>query len=189
MRCYDAARLERRRAYKIQKTAEWRAANPEKDRANASKYYQENKERLKTQTAAWQEENKDRVKATTQAWRKRNPEKVKQYEADWSKRNAETRAKHTRDRRARSLGSPGSHTKCEWEQRKVEFGNTCPGCGATGKLSLDHVVPLNAGGSHDIENIQPLCKPCNSKKSDKFLIAYLPWEGAGPRISVWVDLR
>ncbi len=32
---------------------------------------------------------------------------------------------------------------------------------------VDHIVPLAAGGSNTIDNLQPLCRSCHSKKTVK----------------------
>lgn len=61
----------------------------------------------------------------------------------------------------------GRHTQTEWEELLVRFGYRCTGCGvahAQSPLTKDHVVPVSKGGSNSISNIQPLCRPCNSKK-------------------------
>lgn len=43
----------------------------------------------------------------------------------------------------------------------------CRDCGARRFLTLDHIHPVSQGGADDIENLQTLCRRCNSKKSDK----------------------
>ena len=40
-------------------------------------------------------------------------------------------------------------------------------------LTVDHVVPLSKEGKHDIENIVPACKSCNSKKHNTSLLLFL----------------
>ena len=54
-------------------------------------------------------------------------------------------------------------------KRKLEpevfhrLGHNCLYCGEKAEV-LDHVVPIAWGGTNDIENMQPICRRCNSKK-------------------------
>lgn len=43
-------------------------------------------------------------------------------------------------------------------------GRRCLHCGATQNLSLDHIWPYSKGGPDTYENLQTLCRSCNSKK-------------------------
>lgn len=43
-------------------------------------------------------------------------------------------------------------------------GFRCVECSATERLSLDHIHPYSLGGTDDLDNLQTLCKPCNSRK-------------------------
>jgi 5-methylcytosine-specific restriction endonuclease McrA len=40
----------------------------------------------------------------------------------------------------------------------------CLCCGTRLTLTADHVIPLSEGGTHAVDNIQPLCRECNSRK-------------------------
>lgn len=44
--------------------------------------------------------------------------------------------------------------------------HVCLKCGARDDLAIDHIVPLARGGDNRMENLQTLCKRCNSSKGD-----------------------
>jgi hypothetical protein len=76
-----------------------------------------------------------------------------------------TQTKNNVIRKERMLLAGGNHTQGEWELLKKQYNHKCPACGDTkNPLTKDHIIPVSKGGSDNIENIQPLCKRCNSKK-------------------------
>lgn len=77
----------------------------------------------------------------------------------------------------RRRNAEGAHTYEEWEAIKLLYKHTCPSCLRKEpeiKLSVDHIVPLTKGGTNNIDNVQPLCRNCNSKKSNKIIKFDLP---------------
>jgi len=74
----------------------------------------------------------------------------------------------------------GKHTKTQWEALKEKFGHMCLCCKIKEPevtLTKDHVVPITlwkewaeenrpAYKGNDIQNIQPLCQSCNSRKNN-----------------------
>ena len=43
-------------------------------------------------------------------------------------------------------------------------GHMCKRCGSSDDLSVDHIVPQRHGGTDDYDNLQTLCRSCNSRK-------------------------
>lgn len=77
-----------------------------------------------------------------------------------------------RSERLAAAREKGKHTKAEWEALQWATGSRCVCCGTDaaelhgGVLTKDHIVPVYQGGSDAIENIQPSCRNCNSRKGD-----------------------
>lgn len=111
-------------------------------------YYQRHKEVLAFKRA----QHREKVNSRNTAWRRANPEK-------WAAISAAQRAKRK--------STHESFTAGEWKDLKERYGNRCLCCGSTGPLTADHVIPLSKGGRGTIDNIQPLCKSCNSTKHTK----------------------
>lgn len=87
-----------------------------------------------------------------------------------AKRHQEHKAYYrqkSRERQMRIEAAEGSHTDLEWEALKAHYSNRCLCCGKAEpevELTRDHVIPLVKGGTNSIDNIQPLCRGCNSRK-------------------------
>lgn len=68
--------------------------------------------------------------------------------------------------RARKLGIDDELSQKQWEGLLKKFNYACVNCGSTKHICIDHIIPLSRGGSNTINNVQPLCRSCNSRKSN-----------------------
>lgn len=42
-------------------------------------------------------------------------------------------------------------------------------------MCIEHITPMSRGGSHEMHNLLPACRSCNSQKRDKTLEEYRAW--------------
>jgi 5-methylcytosine-specific restriction endonuclease McrA len=55
----------------------------------------------------------------------------------------------------------------------MNMKTSCAYCGGVDDLCIDHIIPLARGGSNDLDNLQILCRVCNSSKNKKTMEEFL----------------
>ncbi|HEY66248.1 MAG TPA: hypothetical protein G4O02_16980 [Caldilineae bacterium] len=92
------------------------------------------------------------------------------YITNWDKRQFESDSSRERVRRyrekRRGLGMPPSPN---YDARKIieRDGSRCVYCGSTENIVVDHMVPIQLGGTDDERNLAAACKRCNSGKAGR----------------------
>jgi hypothetical protein len=83
--------------------------------------------------------------------------------------------KELQDRLLRKINQPRIDA-CKFTSLKevkdfiyLKYGKKCLCCGSEKNISLDHIIPIKKGGKNTLDNLQPLCKSCNSKKGIKII--------------------
>lgn len=99
----------------------------------------------------------------------------------WSQEGAEFLIQHSDDsgiaRFFKRLGHPVPAKRPERKKETIPYALrwqvwerdnfTCKHCGTRRDLSVDHIIPESCGGTLDLDNLQTLCRPCNSRKGNR----------------------
>lgn len=144
--------------------AQWRVANPDKEKARMAK---------------WQAANPDKVKQHIAKWRRANPSKQVVYVAKWKAAHPESNRIYDQNRRARKCGNDSKLSLGLIERlSKLQRGKCacCRGPLISG-FHRDHIMPLALGGSNTDDNIQLLCPACNMQKSAKHPVDFMQQRG------------
>lgn len=147
--------------------ARYRENNREKCNAAADKAHKNNPRKYSKLNADWKKRNPKRVKELASRYRSNHREELNRKNREYQKNNPEVVRGKNHRRRALKANAKGVYTSAQWIALCDKYNNRCLCCGRKKKLTPDHVVPLSKGGSNSIDNIQPLCGPCNSRKHTK----------------------
>lgn len=85
-------------------------------------------------------------------------------------------------RRRNRITNAGTFDMRAWKQKAKFYKYTCLACDIQcdpQAITCDHKMPLIKGGTNHIDNLQPLCKSCNSAKHDKIIDYETNWQQIG----------
>jgi 5-methylcytosine-specific restriction endonuclease McrA len=75
------------------------------------------------------------------------------------------RAEKNKKAYALRRGAPtATLTAAQWRGVQAVFGGLCAYCQQKPGDTMDHFVPVASGGKHDVSNVVPACRACNSSK-------------------------
>jgi hypothetical protein len=185
--CAECRKAQAREYYRVNKeryienAKNWRKQNPEKTKIARKQSRQRNKEKSSIYSKLYRLLHRDQNNERKLKWYHNNKEKAaeskKRYleqhpnqQREWRAKNPDKVVVYTENRRARIKGNGGTYTLDEWKSLCDRYGNKCLRCGRSDvKLTPDHVMPIAKGGSNSIDNIQPLCRSCNSWKNARYM--------------------
>ncbi len=147
-------------------------AHPEKYDEALRKYRESHREELNRKAKERRQKDLEHYREIGRKSYERHAEERRKYSIEYFKEHPEKSVAATNRRRALKLAAEGSHSEEEWQELKAFYNYKCLCCGKQEpeiKLTRDHVIPLTQGGSDSIDNIQPLCARCNSKKTNKHI--------------------
>jgi 5-methylcytosine-specific restriction endonuclease McrA len=145
----------------------WKADHPERAKAQRKKYKLKHKLEIKIKNAQYRKRKEKERKEYNAKYYKAHKKEYKRRLNRWRRENPERATAQLHKRRALRSRAGGSYTKEEWRALKQRYGSKCLRCKRKRRLTPDHVVPIAKGGTSNIDNIQPLCQPCNSQKGTK----------------------
>lgn len=140
----------------------YRMAKPELHAERQRRYIAANKDVVSDRKRVYRAANPDHEenRARVKAWRIANPD-------------AYIAQLHLR--RSRKLGAEGTYGPEDVKRMLHAQSGLCNGCSCEiwVKYTVDHMMPLSRGGSNWPNNLQLLCKRCNSSKNNRTMEEWL----------------
>ena len=163
---YESMTDEQREARRAKDRERSRRANMSPERLEAERARDRERNRIRRAEAAenrtpriklTEEEIRERKRTANQAWKAANPDKVRA-----------TRKYYKHRRRLAEIDSDISSADIA---HLLASASVCPCCGVKmfgepghAQKQLDHIVPLNVGGTHTLANVRVICRTCNLRR-------------------------
>ena len=154
-----------------EQTKQWRLDYPDYDK----KWQQNNKEKVKIKSKKWQQNNSEKTKKLHKQWYLKNLEHYKKINKLWRKANPEKCLINIQKRRALKFKAYVSKVipyeifyrdlfMCKLCNKPLDMKAKAP---ESLSPSIDHIIPLSKGGTHEPANCQAAHLRCNISKGNR----------------------
>lgn len=170
----------RNRAWKQanhEKVIEYGRAYYEINRERVAEYYEANRNKVATCRREYRKANLDKLLVRERIYRETNPEKLAERQRAWALANPEKVRERNARRRARKLAAYVAPVDNKSIYKRDKY--KCQLCGENVNMeksypdpmspSIDHILPLSKGGTHEPDNVQLAHLRCNLKKHNTIL--------------------
>lgn len=150
------------------KSHEYYKKNKEHIKERVSKYNKNNNDKIKERQKEYRKNNKNKLDKKHKEWYDENKEYVLEYQKEYRKNNPHVKINSHNKRRLLKENQRGEITKEQWLEMMEFFDWRCAYSDiilSKETRSVDHIVPLNNGGEHEIWNLVPMYKNYNCKKN------------------------
>ena len=152
-------------------------SNKEKEAERLKQYRKKNKDKISKYNKQYCDVNKDKMAERHKQWYENNREKAleqkKQYHQ--SPQGQAVRFNSSNKRRLKEQEQGTGITKDQWLEMMQYFDWRCAYSGevlSKDTRSVDHIVPIDAGGDNMIWNMVPMTRSLNSSKNSKDMLEW-----------------
>jgi hypothetical protein len=143
------------------KTKESKSKHIESNKKMWAKYKNDNVQIIFKQKQEYYRNNKIKILKAIKNYQSKNKEKIIQYNRIQSSMRYNDKINY-------------EFTNEIWGKCKSYFGYRCCYCGNESPLEREHFVAFSKKGKHEVNNILPSCKSCNSSKNNKDFFEWYP---------------
>jgi hypothetical protein len=130
-------------------------------------YYEKNKEKVsKRNKVCYNKKRNERLEKAKEYY-ENNEDKIKEYQREYRKTKKGKEIERNKRNKRRSIYNFSDITTDFLINLKEET-EYCPLCGCRlsnkrgdNKYHLDHIIPINVGGRHIMDNVRFICRKCN----------------------------
>lgn len=153
-----------------EKVREYERANAETILAKKRAYYQANKEAFRTRKKAWRARNAEHLSNYNREYLAAHRDEIMAQMRTRRRANPYVHRNSNHKYRANKKGNGGSVTNQELDALSLAQAGVCAYCEFQyhpDELTIDHIIPLDQGGRHEIKNICLACGVCNFSKGNR----------------------